>query len=170
MQDSSILLLTHAQITVAVAGFASVAAAIRRPLTPILRQRFLALLSVSVLQVLACLFPVWLATAIPESERTWQMCSILMLALYGGHTWWLVLVPIRKIGKAIGTVINPAVTAGTWIASAVAFLTIAVNALGYPVKSSFHVYYAGNAIWLFIGFMIFAEVATSSAEDTESDA
>ena len=80
------------------------------------------------------------------------------------------MVPIRKIGKAIGTVINPAVTAGTWIASAVAFLTIAVNALGYPVKSSFHVYYAGNAIWLFIGFMIFAEVATSSAEDTESDA
>ena len=170
MQDSSILLLTHAQITVAVAGFASVAAAIRRPLTALLRQRFLALLSVSFLQVLACLFPVWLSGVVPESERTWQLCSVLTLFLYAGHTWWLVLVPMRKIGKPVGTVINPVITAGTWAASTIAFLIIASNVIGYPIRSSFHVYYAGNAIWLFIGFMIFAEVVTSKAEDAEPDA
>jgi len=58
--------MTHAQLSVAVAGFSGVAAAIRRPLTPLLRQRFLALLSVSFQQVLACKLPIWLSGFIPD--------------------------------------------------------------------------------------------------------
>ena len=77
---------------------------------------------------------------------------------------------MRKIGKPIGMVINRAVTAGTWVASFAAFVLIGANAIGYPNPPSFQIYYAGNAIWLFIGFMIFAEVATSKTEQTSADA
>ena len=170
MQDSSILLLTHAQLSIAVAGFSSVAAAIRRPLTPLLRQRFLALLSVSFQQVFACMLPVWLSGFIVTQDQIWQTCSIVTLLLYCAHTLWLVVLPMRKLGRPIGQVINPFVTAATWLASIAAITIIAINAIGYPGGSTFHMYYAGNAIWLFIGFMIFADVATTESDRFEPDA
>ena len=52
------ILLTHAEITVALAGFASVAAVLRRPLSPIQRQRFFSILFGALALVLGSLVPV----------------------------------------------------------------------------------------------------------------
>ena len=49
------ILLTHAEVAVALAGFASVAAVLRRPLSPVHRQRFFAILFAALVLVLGSL-------------------------------------------------------------------------------------------------------------------
>ena len=50
--DSEVLLQTHAEMAIAITGFASVIAALSRPLTAFARQRFFSLLALSVIQIL----------------------------------------------------------------------------------------------------------------------
>ena len=170
MQDSSVLLLTHAQLSIAIAGFASVAATLRRPLTSLLAQRFLALLSLSFLQVLACLLPVWLGEFQHTEFGIWRICGLVMFVLYSCHLTFLVLAPMTRIGKTIGVVINPIVTALTWIAGTAAIITLGTFAFRAESHATFSEYYACNAVFLFTQFILFADVATADSNRHSTDA
>ncbi len=170
MQDSSALLLTHAQLAVAIAGFSGVAVTIRRPLTALLKQRFFALISLSLLQVFGSLLPVWLGDLRHLPDHVWQVSSGVMLVLYLCHTLFLVLIPIKTVGRTIATVINPVVTVGTWVPGLVAMCALAITATRPESPNPFSVYYACHAAFLFTEFMVFADVATAKNERHPTDA
>jgi hypothetical protein len=67
--DMQSVLQTHAEVAMALGGFASVVAALGRPLSGVRRQRFLALLFLALVQVLTCLLPIWLSNLL-DSEET----------------------------------------------------------------------------------------------------
>ena len=162
MQDSSTLLLTHAQLSVAIAGFAGIAATLRRPLTPLLNQRFLALMSLSFLQVMAGLFPVWLTEFIPSYPSPWRTAIGLMLVLYSVHLIALVLLPMKSVGRTISVVINPPVTFLTWAITIISLCSLGVTVGSPESPSLFTTYYGANAIFLFTQFVLFADLATAS--------
>ena len=164
MQDSSVLLLTHAQVAVALAGFSGVTITIRRPLTALLRQRFLALMSLSFLQVLGSLLPVWLGEFYHTAFPIWRITASVMLALYLCHTIFLVLLPIKAVGRTIATVINPVVTVATWIPGLLSMAALILVAAKRESAQTFAIYYACHAAFLFTQFMIFADVATAKNE------
>lgn len=156
--DPTALLQTHAEIALALGGFAGVIGALTRPLSPASRGRFLVLLSISVRQVLGAVVPVWLFSFIGSPDLVWQSASLLGLALLIFHVVWLVFLPLRRLGPGVErTVLNRAgSTAMTTLsaASGVVFLTTAV---GIPFGSSFAAYYLALLLGLASGFLLFAD-------------
>lgn len=95
--NADTLLQTHAEVAIALAGFASVVAALTRPLSAFARQRFLSLLALSLLQVLGCLLPLWCLGLAEDWSVVWRLLSLLLLVLNLARLWWLVIVPNRRL-------------------------------------------------------------------------
>jgi len=153
------LLQTHAEVGVALAGFASVVAALRRPLSTLARQRFLSLLALSVIQILGCLLPIWFMHGSTTSELEWRVLSALLLVLYFMRMWWLVLLPARHVGVEVRAIITPAVGRLVWGAGLAAMLLLLLNIAGLPLRPGFDLYYASLLSTLLVGFVLFADVA-----------
>jgi hypothetical protein len=153
------LLQTHAEVGIALAGFASVVAALRRPLTALARQRFLSLLALSVIQILGCLLPLWFLHQLEASEFGWRVLSATVLALNLMRMRWLVLVPSRQLGTAVQAILSPAVGRLAWALGITGYLLLLLNVVGLPLRPSFDLYYAGMLSTLLVGFALFADVA-----------
>jgi hypothetical protein len=157
------LLQTHAEVGVALAGFASVAAALRRPLPALARQRFLSLLALSVIQILGCLLPLWLLRDLSSPEFAWRSLSAVLLALNLMRIWWLVVLPARHIGLEVRTIINPVVGRLVWAAGFAGMLFLLLNIVGLPLRPGFDLYYAALLSTLLVGFVLFADVAVDES-------
>ena len=156
------LLQTHAEVGIALAGFASVVAALRRPLSALARQRFFSLLALSVIQILGCLLPIWFMQHLANSELGWRVLSAVLVALNFMRIWWLVRVPARRLeglGINVQAIINPMVTRLVWGVAFAGLVFLVLNIVGLPLRPGFDMYYAGLLSTLLVGFVLFADVA-----------
>jgi len=131
--DSEVLLQTHAEMAIAITGFASVIAALSRPLTAFSRQRFFSLLALSVIQILGCLIPLWFLHLMESSSTVWRLTSIIIL---------------------------PVATRLIYGGGYLGFACLALNSIGIGFRPNFDLYYAGLLATLLVGFALFADVAT----------
>jgi hypothetical protein len=156
------LLQTHAEVGIALAGFASVVAALRRPLSVLARQRFFSLLALSVIQIVGCLLPIWFMEQLADSEFGWRVLSAVLLALNLMRIWWLVQIPARRLralGIDVQAIIDGTVTRLVWAAGLAGLAFFMLNIVGVPLRPGFDLYYAGLLSTLLVGFVLFADVA-----------
>jgi hypothetical protein len=136
--DPEVLLQTHAEVAVAMAGFASVIAALGRP-------------------------PLWFLHLIESTSTGWRTVSILMLGLSAARMWWLVILPIRELGAEARMILHPLVTRLTYVVGYLSLACLLLNSIGIGFSPNFNLYYAGLLTTLLIGFVLFADVATKEA-------
>jgi len=158
--DSEVLLQTHAEVAIAIAGFASVIAALSRPLSAFARQRFFSLLALSLIQILGCLLPLWLLHLVESPSAGWRLISIAILGLHIGRMWWLVILPIRTLGDEARVVLHPALSNLFYAISYFGFACLLLNAIGIGFRPNFNLYYTHLLMALLSGFALFADVAT----------
>lgn len=156
--ESDALLQTHAEVAVALAGFASVVAALRRPLSAFARQRFLSLLGLSLIQILGCLLPLWSVPLFDSSETSWRLLSAVLLGLNAARLWWLVILPTRTLGDRARIILGPLASKCIWAGGPVALAFLVLNIAGFPFAPSFNLYYAAHLTTLLVGFALFADV------------
>jgi len=159
--ESEALLQTHAEVAIALAGFASVVAALRRPLSGFARQRFLSLLGLALIQILGCLLPLWVLPLFDSASTAWRLLSLALFGIYAVRLWWLVALPTGALGEGAGVILNPLVTKVAWGSGLVTFPLLAINAIGLPFDPSFDLYYAAHLLALMAGFALFADVAVA---------
>jgi hypothetical protein len=145
------------------AGFASVVAALIRPLSAFARQRFLSLLALSVIQALGCLLPLWCLRFVENPSATWRLLSIILLGLNVARLWWLVILPNRSLGEDERIILSPLVNTVAWGFGLLALLLFLLNAVGIPFQPNFDLYYAGLLASLLVGFALFADVVTGNS-------
>jgi hypothetical protein len=161
--NSEALLQTHAEVAIALAGFASVVAALVRPLSDFARQRFLSLLALSLIQVLGCLLPLWCLRVVEHPPVLWRLLSVVLLVLNVARLWWLVILPNRKLGDDERVILGPHVNTVVWATGVLSLLLFMLNAVGIPFQPNFNLYYAGILGSLLVGFALFADVVTGSS-------
>ena len=161
--DTESLLLTHAEIAVAVAGFASVAAVLQRPLMEIQRNRFYTILLVSLQQILGGLGAVWLSRLGLEGSQLWRTASALYLGLAVLVGLFLIM-PTVRLGAKAGIVINAAITVVIYSVAIASYTVLLVNLFIVP-EPGFGLYYASMLAGLLSGFIVFAEIATQRDEE-----
>ena len=157
------ILLTHAQVAVSLAGFASVAAVLQRPLSPVQRSRFITILFLSLLQILGGLVPVWLSALYVVDSELWRTTSALYLV--ASLVLGLVLLyPLRALGgRGSGMIVmNVSMTVIVWLLYLCAFGTLLVNLFASPAPG-FVLYYASLIAGMITVFIAFADVATRAA-------
>ncbi len=93
-------------MAVTLAGFASVAAVLQRPLSPVRRQRFLAILFASLIQILGSVVPPWLSELDVVGPALWRIASLFLLALALLSFFALIFGPLRRLGANSWRVIN----------------------------------------------------------------
>jgi hypothetical protein len=160
------LLQTHAEVAVALAGFASVAAVLRRPLSPQDRQRFLSILFCALIQVLGSLVPVWLSSLGVGGPNLWRVATAFVLILSLSLVV-LVYLQLKILGGVSAVLINVPVTLISRVLSAFSLGALAVNFLGVPVTPGFGLYYTSLLLGLTVVFIMFAD-AVVSADDENS--
>lgn len=151
------VLLTHSQIAAGMAGFASVVAAFQRPLPPLQRHRFLTILFSSLLQILGCMVPVWLATIREIGPLFWGVVSGIQLG-FSIFLWAILVYPMRKLGASSVIAINKPVTILIHLLAASIMGVLIVNTFIQDV-SGFGLYYSSLIGSLAIIFLVFADVA-----------
>lgn len=159
--DPEGLLQTHAEVGIALAGFASVVAALRRPLPVQARQRFLSLLALSVIQIFGCLLPLWFFSHFSYSPFAWRALSAGLLAMLIMRMWWLVLRPARQVGVEVRNIIGPAAGRLVWATGLAGMFLLLLNIVGLPLQPGFDLYYAGLLLTLLVGFSLFADVVVT---------
>jgi len=159
------LLQTHAEVAVALAGFASVAAVLRRPLSRLERGHFLSLLFTALIQVLGSLAPVWLSSMGIGGALLWRIASALVLTL-SIILVFVIAVPQRSLSPESFVLINTPVTRACNALAVFVFGALLVDTVGFPVEPNFGLYYAALLLSMTIIFVMFASVVVS--EDNES--
>lgn len=161
--DSEVLLQTHAEMAIAITGFASVIAALSRPLTAFARQRFFSLLALSVIQILGCLIPLWFLHLIESPSTVWRLASIIILVLSLVRLRWLVFLPLRSLGEEARNILNPLARRLIYGGGYLGFACLALNSIGIGFRPNFDLYYASLLVTLLVGFALFADVATKES-------
>jgi len=162
--DSESLLLTHAEIAVAVAGFSAVAAVLQRPLGAVRRTLFYGILLLSLQQILGCLVPVWLSRLDLVGATLWRTASSLYFAL-ALLIGLLLIVPTIRRGFQAAIVINVPATVLIYSLAVAAYVLLLVNLFVVPAPG-FGLYYASMLTGLIAVFIVFADVATREDDET----
>ena len=156
------LLQTHAEVAVALAGFASVAAVLRRPLSSRERRDFLALLFTALIQVIGSLVPVWLSTLGLGGPPLWRIATALVLVLSITLVSVLVYFSPRTEGRNSMVLINAPVTLVSNALAVVTFGALIVNVLGTPIAPGFGLYYTALLLGMIVIFVMFASAVVSN--------
>lgn len=156
--DVESLLLTHAEIAVAVAGFAGIAAVLQRPLMAVQRNRFYSILLLSLQQILGGLTPVLLLNLGYSGSELWSIASTFYLAIALGVGIFLAF-PTIKHGASTGRLLNPVMTWAIYSLAAISYAVLLVNLLVINAPG-FGLYYTSMLTCLIAVFIIFADVAT----------
>ena len=160
------LLQTHTEVAIALAGFASVAAVLRRPLSPHDRQRFLSILFAALIQVLGGLVPVWLSRLGIAGPFLWRTATALVLVLSLTLVVF-VYVQVRTLGGSSAILINAPVTLISRVLSVSSLGALLLNFLGVPVVPGFGLYYPSLLLGLTVVFVMFADaVVTADGESS----
>ena len=159
------ILLTHAEVTVALAGFASVAAVLRRPLSPIQRQRFFSILFAALALVLGSLVPLWLSEVEVVGPALWRTASAFLLVLVLAHIFAVLYLPLRTLGMRSLIVINMPVTYLVHGLVAAALGLLVINLVGVPTPD-FGLYYAALLAGLVAVFFVFADAVVIGDNET----
>jgi hypothetical protein len=150
------ILLTHAEVAVALAGFASVVAVLRYPLSSLQRQRFVMILFTALAGVLGALLPVWLSESGLTGPPLWRFSSavglVIILVVFVTS-----MVPMKALGRSARIIINQPVTYLVNVNFAAVIGTHMVNAFAL-FEPSFSFYYAALLGGLISTFVIFADV------------
>jgi hypothetical protein len=158
--DVGSLLQTHTEVAIALAGFASVVAVLRRPLSPVGRLRFLSLLFTALIQVLGCLVPVWLSTLSISGSTLWQISTAIVLVL--STTLMLAIVrPQRALDSDGFVLINAPVDRLCKVLILGTFAALLVNTLGIPAAPGFGLYYTALLLGMIVIFVMFANEVVS---------
>ncbi len=157
------ILLTHAEVAAVVAGFASVVAALRQPLSPLQRQRFLMILLTALASVLSALVPVWLSESGVAGPTLWRAASAILLTLTLAVTV-INLLPMRTLGARVAVIVNQPVTYLLQV-NFVVYLGLLVFNLFRPAPS-FSYYYASLLCGLANSFIVFADVVLQRDDST----
>lgn len=159
------ILLTHSQLAATLAGFASVVAAFQRPLSPVQRHRFLTILFSSLIQILACLVPVWFATSEDVGPLFWSIFSGVHLG-FSVFLWGVLVYPLKGLGKSGVIAINLPVTVIVYFLGMAIMGTLIANTFMTSI-ANFSLYYSALLGGLMIIFLVFADIAirTDQAED-----
>ena len=152
------LLETHAEVAAVLAGFAGVAAVLRRPLSPVEHQRFLSLLFSALIQVVVCLVPVWLSIINVTGAALWRSAALIALVLTLAAIMVLILIPMRTLGASNFTIINAPVNYAILAMSVVVLGSLVVNIIGVPIAPGFALYYLACLLGLIINFFVFADL------------
>lgn len=152
------ILLTHSQLAAVLAGFASVVAAFQRPLTPVQRHRFLTILFSALVQMMACLVPVWFATIQTVGPLFWCVFSGVQLG-FSVLLWVVLVYPLKALGISGVIAINTSVTVLVNLLGLGVLGTLIANTF-VPSIASFSLYYSSLLGGLIIIFIVFADVAT----------
>ncbi len=159
------ILLTHAEVAVTLAGFASVAAVLRRPLSAVQRQRFLAILFASLIQILASVVPPWLSELGVVGPALWRIASVFLLVLSLVSFFSLIYGPLRRLGAHSFLVINlPFSFLGYGLLAAV-YVLLGINLLAVSMPG-FGLYYAALLAGLGGVFIGFADVVLTGDDKT----
>jgi hypothetical protein len=142
----------------ALGGFASVAAALGRPLGDVRRQRFLALLFLALTLVLQSFLPVWLGQIGLAAEALWRLASVLALLVAAAVIGATVVLPLRRIGYPSGMLRHRGARFLVNGGGAASVLLFPLNAVGIPVAPGFALYYASLMLGFAVGFVLFADV------------
>ena len=154
------LLQTHTEVAIALAGFASVAAVLRRPLSPVRRLRFLGLLFTALIQVLGCLVPVWLSTLGISGSTLWQIATGIVLVF--SITVVLALArPQRNLDRDGFVLINAPVYRVCIVLIFGTFGALLLNVVGIPAAPNFGLYYAALLLGMIVIFVMFANEVIS---------
>jgi hypothetical protein len=133
-------------------------AAFQRPLAPVQHHRFITSLFSSLLQVFACLVPVWLAESLGTGPELWRLASTRYLV--ASFLLGVALIyPLKKLGTSGIITINLVVTVAAYTLSAVVFATHLTNPFLIETPG-FELYYASLLAGLGSVFIVFADVAT----------
>jgi hypothetical protein len=159
------ILQTHAEVAVVLAGFASVAAVLGRPLSPTQRQRFLSTLFATLFQVLASLVPVWLSIIHVVGPALWRTVTAFALVLTLTHLFATVFVPLRSLGANRYVIINAPVSFIAWALVVVMLGALLLNLLGVPTAPGFGLYYLALLSGLTVSFLVFADVVLIGDRD-----
>jgi hypothetical protein len=166
--DPISLLETHAQLALTLAGFAGVVGALARPLTPLVRHRFLVLLSIALRQVVSCVLPVWLFSFLTSEAIVWRVASLVGVILYIVHMTWAVWRP-RPGSSVMRPILNATMTRVLVITSWISGIAFALNAAGVPFGPGFTLYYLALLSALVSGFIIFAGAVDDPGNGHEID-
>ena len=156
------ILLTQAEVTIAIAGFASVAAALRRPLSVIQRQRIFVILATSLLQLFGCLVPLCLLAVGESDSEVWQTVSILYL-VFSLALGIGVVYHGRTLSRAEMVTINLPLTIFVNSLALLLYGLLIVN-LAFLPKPGFALYYLALLAGMTAMFVTFADVATRDDE------
>jgi hypothetical protein len=157
------ILLTHAELAIALAGFASVAAVLRRPLSAIQRQRFFTILFSSLFQVFFSILPLWLAELEIVGSGLWRTASALYLALMFPLLLFSVYLPLRKLGASFAIINSPATYIVYGLIASVVGLLVTNLSVSAP---GFGLYYAALFAGLSSVFLVFADVVVTGDGET----
>ncbi len=148
-------------MAVALAGFASIAAVLRRPLSPLDRHRFLAILFAALIQVLGSLVQVWLSNFDIAGPTLWRIVSALVLVL-SLTLVVMVYLQVRTLGGSSAVLINAPVTLISRVLSVATLGALLLNFLGVPVAPGFGLYYTSLLLSLTLVFVMFADAVVST--------
>jgi len=151
------ILETHAEVAMALGGFASVAAALGRPLGPVRRQRFLALLFLALTLVLQCLLPLWLSQLGFSASTLWRSASLLAFSIASTVIVFTVVIPLRRTGYTSGMLKNRGARYLVNGGGGISVLLLLINGIGVPDSPGFGIYYASLVLALTVGFTLFAD-------------
>lgn len=152
------ILLNHTELAAVVAGFASVVAAFKRPLDPVQKHRFLTILFASLLQIIACLTPVWLMAIREVGPLFWSVVSGVNLG-FSVLLWAILVYPLRKLGASSVIAINMPITIVTYLLGFSSFVVLLVNTFLSKI-AGFGLYYSSLLAGLTIIFFVFADAVT----------
>ncbi len=161
------LLMTHAEVAVAIAGFASVAAVLGRPLNALQRWRFLQILFTGFVQVAAGLIPVWLSSLGIVGPMLWRSVSVIGLLFTVILAVGLGSIFVRTPGlsRSAIMVLNWPATYLIYGLSVTVFVLLLVNAWGVP-EPGFGLYYAALLAGMATVFLSFADVVVRDHEES----
>ncbi len=151
------VLLAHAQLAGVLAGFSTIVAAFQRPLTDFQKHRFLTILFTALLQIIACLVPVWLAEIRNIGPFFWHAVSGVYLG-FSVLLWVALVFPLRKMESSAIIAINKPISWVIYLLGLSSFVVLIVNTMNSEV-AGFGLYYSSLLAGLTIVFFIFADVA-----------
>lgn len=159
------VLITHAELSLALAGFAGVVAALRSPISRFRRQRFLAMVGLALAGVAGSLTPLLVEPLSATEAQHWRLCTAglaLGVALY--MTWGVVL-PMARLGRRAFFILSRGMTAVAWGLAGLCSFALVANVAGVPAAPNFYLYYSVLAAGLVIGLILFADVALRGDDD-----
>ena len=117
--------------------------------------------------MLGSILPLRCLHLIESPTAGWRLPSAVLLGSNLARICWLVVLPTRGIGPEGQVILNPLATRVVWTAGAVSLVLWLLDTVGIPLRSIFHLYYAGLLTTLLVGFALVTDFIDSLIQTPE---